>query len=237
MGWGRNMDGCGNFIKYSLFIVNLIICLGGSVAVALGLWIAVDKSFANDLLGTNLYFGSTCVIIATGILVTFTSCLGCLGSIKEVKCMLVIYTITLFLIFVTMFVGGILGYVFREKVQTTIRIGMESSLRDYGNYRPITEAWDETQTRLQCCGIYGPKDWQNRIPESCCKMTSAGRRVSCQQLGENNNSFTIFTPGCLPVTTEFVKKYAVVLGTAGIVVSFLMILGMIFSCSLFKMIE
>lgn len=25
MGWGRNMDGCGHFMKYSLFIVNLII--------------------------------------------------------------------------------------------------------------------------------------------------------------------------------------------------------------------
>ncbi|KAG5876645.1 hypothetical protein JTB14_012990 [Gonioctena quinquepunctata] len=141
------MDGCGNFIKYSLFIVNLIIFLGGIIAVALGLWIAVDKSFANDLLGTNLYFGSTCTLIATGILVTLISFLGCLGSIREVKCMLVIYTITLFLIFVTMLVGGILGYVFREKVQTTIRIGMEGSLRDYGVHQSITDAWDETQTR------------------------------------------------------------------------------------------
>lgn len=47
-----------------------------------------------------------------------------------------------------MLVGGILGYVFRGKVETTIRIGMESSLRDYGNYKAITDAWDETQTRL-----------------------------------------------------------------------------------------
>lgn len=46
-----------------------------------------------------------------------------------------------------MLVGGILGYVFRGKVETTIRIGMESSLRDYGIYKAITEAWDETQTR------------------------------------------------------------------------------------------
>lgn len=54
----------------------------------------------------------------------------------------------MFLIFVTMLVGGILGYVFRGKVETTIRLGMESSLRDYSIYREVKEAWDETQTRL-----------------------------------------------------------------------------------------
>lgn len=57
-----------------------------------------------------------------------------------------------------MLVGGILGFVFRGKVETTIIIGMESSLRDYGNYKAITNAWDETQTRyvelMQFCGIY-----------------------------------------------------------------------------------
>lgn len=53
-----------------------------------------------------------------------------------------------------MLIGGILGYVFRAKVEKTIRLGMDRSLSDYGSYRPITEAWDETQQRLQCCGVY-----------------------------------------------------------------------------------
>lgn len=46
-----------------------------------------------------------------------------------------------------MLVGGILGYVFRGKVEITLRNGMTGSLRSYGNYKPVTEAWDETQTR------------------------------------------------------------------------------------------
>ncbi|XP_018579462.1 CD151 antigen [Anoplophora glabripennis] len=236
MGWGGQKDGCGNFMKYSLFVVNLIIFLGGVIVVALGIWTVVDKSFANDLLGTNLYAGAVYVLIATGLLVVLISCLGCLGSVKEVRCMLVIYFISLFLIFVTMLVGGILGYVFRGKVETTLRIGMEGSLRDYGNYKPITEAWDITQTRLECCGIYSHKDWQNRLPESCCKLTRTGERLKCQSLVENN-SFTMNTRGCLNVTTEFVKTHAVVIGTSGIVLSLIMIFGMIFSCALFKLIE
>ncbi|KAJ8913464.1 hypothetical protein NQ315_013844 [Exocentrus adspersus] len=237
MGWGGQKDGCGNFMKYSLFIVNLIIFLGGVIVVSLGIWTVVDKSFANDLLGTNLYAGAVYILIATGLLVIIISCLGCLGSVKEVRCMLVIYFISLFLIFVTMLIGGILGYVFRGKVETTLRIGMEQSLRDYGNNKAITEAWDETQTRLKCCGIYSPKDWQNRLPASCCKFTGNGIRIQCQSLGENNNSFTSYTRGCLNVTTEFVKTHAVIIGTSGIVLALLMIFGMIFSIALFKLIE
>lgn len=64
--------------------------VGGLIVVALGIWTIVDKSFANHLLGTNLYAGAAYILLATGILVTFISCLGCMGSVKEVRCMLVI---------------------------------------------------------------------------------------------------------------------------------------------------
>lgn len=57
--------------------------------VALGIWTVVDKSFANELLGTNLYAGAVYILIATGILIAIISCFGCFGSAKEVRCMLV----------------------------------------------------------------------------------------------------------------------------------------------------
>ncbi|CAG9767047.1 unnamed protein product [Ceutorhynchus assimilis] len=231
-----NMDGCGNFMKYSLFIVNLIIFIGGIVAAALGIWVIVDKSFANELLGTNLYSGSAYVLVITGALVILISCLGCLGSVKEVRCMLVIYFTTLFLIFVTMLIGGILGYVFREKVEKTIRLGMSRSLSDYGNHKPTTDAWDETQRRLNCCGVSGYTDWNDRIPESCCKITTSGQPINCRQI-EVKNEFTINTRGCLTVTMDYVKEHAKIIGTAGIVVSCFLVLGMIFSCALFKLIK
>lgn len=233
---GGNMDECGNFMKYSLFIVNLIIFFGGVVASSLGIWILVDRLFASELLGTNLYSGSAYVLVITGILVIIISGLGWVGSVKEVRCLLVIYFIALFLIFVTMLIGGILGYVFRGKVERTIRLGMDRSLNDYGSYRPITDAWDETQTKLKCCGIYEYRDWKDRIPDSCCKTTAAGIPIKCQEI-EVKNEFTIHTRGCLDVTMEFVKANAVIIGTSGVVVSCFLILGMIFSCALFKLIK
>jgi tetraspanin-11 len=53
-----------------------------------------------------------------------------------------------FLIFVTMLVGGILGYVFREKVHTTMEQEMQSTVRSYSTNRAVKRAWDDTQERV-----------------------------------------------------------------------------------------
>lgn len=54
----------------------------------------------------------------------------------------------MFGLFVTMLVGGILGYAFREKVLTTMRTQMYSSVAEYGNEQAVTDAWDTTQTTV-----------------------------------------------------------------------------------------
>lgn len=54
----------------------------------IGVWTLVDKSFINELLGTNLFMGAVYILIATGALVSLVSFFGCLGAIKEIKCML-----------------------------------------------------------------------------------------------------------------------------------------------------
>jgi len=211
--------------------------LGGVTVVALGVWTLVDKSFSNELLGTNMYIGAVYVLIATGILVSVISCFGCFGSAKEVRCMLVTYFIFVFLIFVTMLVGGILGYVFRAKVETTLRNEMIGSIRFYGNNRRVSEAWDETQSRLHCCGVTDYRDWHDKIPDSCCREPVPGKRQRCNLLVETQNSFTLYNKGCYNVTAEYVKQNAAIIGGAGIVVAGLMLIGMIFSCALYKMIE
>lgn len=146
------------------------------------------------------------------------------------------YFIIIFLIFVTMLIGGILGYVFRERVSQTMNQEMHSSLKLYGNRRVVTQAWDQTQTRLKCCGVDSWRDWQlnGRIPESCCQETYGGQRKPCS---EAPSTLTLYGNGCKNITTAFVKDHAAIIGGSGIAVAILMIFGMIFSCSLFNMIE
>lgn len=84
----------------------------------------------------------------------------------------------MFILFVTLLVGGILGYVFREKVRSSIEKEMLSSLRFYGNREEYTKAWDRTQEELQCCGVTDYRDWQPNIPESCCKEVERYGKVN-----------------------------------------------------------
>lgn len=123
-----------------------------------------------------------------------------------------------------MLVGGILGYVFRGKVETTLENAMYASIRSYGNYEhpAVTQSWDETQRRLMCCGVRGPHDWSDHIPDSCCRESVPGRSQRCQIVVQQN-ALIMYKDGCLFVTKRFVKDHALVIGSAGVVVACLMV--------------
>jgi len=231
MGLGRYMDGCGSCMKYSLFFINLLTFIGGIIVVGLGVWIVVDKSFATELLGTNLYTGAVYILIATGVFVALVSCFGCFGAAQEVRCMLVTYFLIVFLIFVVMLVGGILGYVFRGKVETTIRNGMESNIHNYNTSKVAREAWDDIQSSFQCCGIDSHYDWKGALPDSCCRGAVPGVQHRCQY--DDN----LYKNGCYHLWVDSIKKNAAIIGGAGIAVACIMLLGMVFSCALINMIE
>lgn len=56
--------------------------------LGLGIWTLADRSFMNELLGTNLFTGTVYVLIGTAIVICIISFLGCYGAMREVKSML-----------------------------------------------------------------------------------------------------------------------------------------------------
>ena len=110
---------------------------------------------------------------------------------KQIKCLLLTYTVFMLLLFVVMVVGGVLAYIFREQVKNTIRAEMIADLRNYDPLEPessVTRAWDETQSQLECCGF----------------MTAQVRLVS--QLSVSVSSLLSarsMSPGGCGVTTSF----------------------------------
>lgn len=131
-----------------------------------------------------------------------------------------------------MLIGGILGFVFREKVEVTMKQEMQSSLKFYGTNRYYSKAWDITQDRLACCGIDSYWDWKGRLPESCCKKTF-NDRTPCVS---NPHPDNINRKPCYEEVKKYVRTNAAIIGSAGIVVALLMIFGMVFSCILFNLI-
>ncbi|XP_058832256.1 tetraspanin-4 isoform X2 [Topomyia yanbarensis] len=224
MGLGGRMDCCGQCVKYSMFISNFIIFIGGAIVFGLGIWTLVDKNFINELLGTNLFSGAVYVLIATSALVCLLSFFGCIGAAKEYKCMLLTYFLLYFLLFAVLFLGCILGYAFRGRVTESLRDQLYEALTQYGRRRMMTISWDITQEELQCCGVDSFTDWHDQIPDSCCLDEYGGRKRPCQQL---QTSLTIFQSGCFEAVTRELLRNAGVLGGAGMGLAFAMIPGIV----------
>nr|CAI5830699.1 unnamed protein product [Callosobruchus analis] len=99
--WNRRVDKYRTFMKYSLVGINAVSLVCGFIVVILGIWTIASRFFANDLLGTNLYSGAAYILMITSIFVILVSVLGCLGAVKEVRCLLVIVSIlTIHILFV-----------------------------------------------------------------------------------------------------------------------------------------
>ncbi|XP_045492121.1 leukocyte surface antigen CD53-like isoform X2 [Colias croceus] len=234
MAMSGAMDSCGRCMKVSLVAINVVTFLGGLLAVAIGAWIWTSRSFSSTLMSNNMFIASVVVVVAMGAAIMLLSFLGCCGAAKEVKCMLLTYYILVFIIFVAMLVGGILLFVFREKVLSTLDREMHASIPNYGVKHEYTKAWDDTQTYLQCCGVKSHNDWNGNVPESCCKELYPGKRLDCKY---SPNPTTMHMDGCLNKTIDLLREDAAYVGAVAIIVALVMVLALIFSCGLFVKIE
>ncbi|XP_071550997.1 CD151 antigen-like [Panulirus ornatus] len=247
MGRGVEMTGCGKCVRFLMFGANFIIWLASIAILVLGIWTVVDRPYLEQLLGNDMYMTAAYILIATGCIIFFVSFLGCFGALKEVKCMLLMYFIIVLLLFIILLIGGILGYVFRDKAETTVNHAMMSAMKEYeiDSTEPVTKAWDETQQAMKCCAINNQTEWARynsefssssiQIPKSCCKINDeTGKAFECQRAPTSSNSYT---DGCFSKATEFVEDHALIIGGVGIAVAVIMVLGLVFSIVLFKLIN
>ncbi|XP_035230925.1 CD151 antigen-like [Stegodyphus dumicola] len=238
------MGTLAKIVRYTLFGANCIILICGIAVFTVGAWTLVRHYFMERLLGTKLYLSSASILIVTGITVCIISFLGCYGAIKRIKWMLATYFLILMVIFITMLIGGILGYVFRYKVGEKMKREMITTVPLYMNDTVITDAWDAVQQYFKCCGLsigsdQGYKIWSRnpnftgdkKVPESCCKQ--AVSVSACQSSPEANT----YSRDCYVQMRDFTLHHARVLGGIGIGISFVLILGMILSFSMFLLIE
>ncbi|XP_019344407.1 leukocyte antigen CD37 isoform X4 [Alligator mississippiensis] len=206
--------GCLSVTKYFLFIFNIIFFLLGSLLFGFGLWILFDGSSFAAALGTSIYGLKvwSYILSGVGIITMFIGFLGCLGSLKEIKCMLGFYFAILFLLFVTQITIGIIVYVQRDMLGTKVENYVKNLIKTYGESKTRGDghdSWDYIQEQLHCCGWDSYIDWKlnedvqanassSLYPCSCSNTSTLGLNTTHLENGfcSFQNDLGLFMDGC-----------------------------------------
>uniref|UniRef100_A0A023FMU7 Tetraspanin n=1 Tax=Amblyomma cajennense TaxID=34607 RepID=A0A023FMU7_AMBCJ len=226
------VQGCGmSCIKNLLFIFNFFFAISGIVIIVCGGYSLHLFKKTGPVIGDD-YVSAPVILIVVGSIVFLVAFLGCCGAMQESYCMLMLFSVFLFLILVAEIAAGALGFVYKGKVNNIAEKRFTDTLKDYereskGKVKPVQEAWDFIQQQLKCCGVKGPRDWEQyagiQPPPSCCPSPGA----DCQT----------FDKGCYDKVKEDISQYAVYVGIAGIGIGLIEIIGIIFSCCLANQVK
>ncbi|XP_011158294.1 CD151 antigen [Solenopsis invicta] len=185
------MDCCERSMKYLLFTVNLIILIFATLVIIGSLYGLIVKP--SWLEGHNHSAYTFIVSLVVGIVMMSIAILGIVAAMREVKCMLLTYSIIVTLLLVIGITGNIRQHNLNKEVMETFEKQMENTLQFYNDKELIRNFWDNTQSKYQCCGVNSWEDWEThglKVPDSCCKD---------QQLECNNEWHTknFYAKGCI----------------------------------------
>ncbi|XP_063157203.1 leukocyte antigen CD37 isoform X2 [Candoia aspera] len=156
--------GCLSVTKYFLFLFNLFFFILGSLVFSFGLWILFDQNNFASILGSSYYALKmwSYIFSGVGILTMLLGFLGCLGSLKEIKCMLGLYFAFLLLLFAGQVTIAILIQTHSNTISSTVAEHVKGIIASYGTNTSVSDhgdSWDFVQEQFHCCGWTSWTDW------------------------------------------------------------------------------
>ncbi|KAJ8917686.1 hypothetical protein NQ315_005133 [Exocentrus adspersus] len=221
-------------VKYMLFVANFMFVLVGFLLISIGTTIkAIYGDF--EIFMEDHYYSASNLAIAIGVIIFFVALFGCVGAVKESVCLVNMYAFLLLCILVLEVSASIAAYVMRRNLEYTIKRNMMRTMDVYDEYT-VQYTWNATQYNLRCCGVSGPSDWTPYAEEYDLNKVLGNDNVTtfyvpdtCCFAENCKNEDSIYAFGCLDRITYIVSECALLLAVGALCVSFIQILGVIFS--------
>ncbi|XP_004692606.1 PREDICTED: tetraspanin-9 [Condylura cristata] len=143
--------GCLCCLKYMMFLFNLIFWLCGCGLLGVGIWLSVSQGNFATFSPSFPSLSAANLVIAIGTIVMVTGFLGCLGAIKENKCLLLSFFIVLLVILLVELILLILFFVYMDKVNENAKKDLKEGLLLYNteNNVGLKNAWNIIQAEVR----------------------------------------------------------------------------------------
>ncbi|XP_044139466.1 leukocyte surface antigen CD53 [Bufo gargarizans] len=215
------MGKCIKTLKYMLFAFNLLFWAAGCATIAIGIYFVVNNVYGALFPDSpSITIGN--ILILFGCIIMVFGFLGCMGAIKENKCLLLTFFILLLLILLIEVVLAIVLFVYEKEIDPYVTRQLSKGFENHNQRNNNSTFWDDLQFRFQCCGINGSSDWKDEIPKSCC---NAGDKECTKE--------NAFKEGCAVFFRSWFEKNFLYVGIATICISIIEVLGMSFALTLY----
>uniref|UniRef100_A0A8D2ARZ9 Tetraspanin n=1 Tax=Sciurus vulgaris TaxID=55149 RepID=A0A8D2ARZ9_SCIVU len=199
------------------------------------------------------------LVLMVGVVMFTLGFAGCVGALRENICLLKFFCGAIVLIFFLELAVAVLAFLFQDWVRDRFREFFESNIRSYRDDIDLQNLIDSLQKANQCCGAYGPEDWDLNVyfncsgasysrekcgvPFSCCVPDPAQKVVNTQcgydvriQLKSKWDEF-IFTKGCIQALEGWLPRNIYIVAGVFIAISLLQIFGIFLARTLISDIE
>uniref|UniRef100_UPI00398E72FF leukocyte antigen CD37-like n=1 Tax=Pristiophorus japonicus TaxID=55135 RepID=UPI00398E72FF len=142
--------------------------------------------------------------------------LGCIGALKEVKCMLGIYFTLLVFLLASQITVAVLIYTQRKSIEKQLSIVVKQLIEKYHNmdamHQSLEDSWDFIQLQFSCCGWNNSREWMKnphvRRNESGGSISYSFPCSCHKSFPENATDFNITqqTGFCLASTNPLTKN-------------------------------
>ncbi|XP_053173639.1 CD63 antigen [Scomber japonicus] len=229
------VEGGMKCVKFLLFFFNFIFWICGLALIVVGILVqlALHKTF---MIRDATASGAPIVLIGIGVVIFFIAFFGCCGAWKENYCMVTTFAILISLVIIVEIAAAIAGYIFRNKISTVVQDSLTEMITKYNNSSAeFRDAVDKLQEDLKCCGANSSTDWKHfkpdgtSVPDSCCKNVTANCGAKTM-----TDSAKVYQKGCHDALEALLKKNIQWVIVAALVIAFLQIMGIVFSCMLMR---
>lgn len=148
------------FLKYFLFLSNLMFTVLGLVVLSLGMWGLISKeSFAQEKI-SSIGTDPMLVLVSLGVVLTALCLLGSVGALRENCVLLKVFSAVVLVLLGAQVLAAILAYTIEDQIRGYLQSGMSTAMVRYQDDLDLRFIMDEIQTNLQCCGANDYRDWE-----------------------------------------------------------------------------